>query len=607
MQESKKNRMDEKEDSVKKREMYDGIMQTLQEELPPVRYAEIQTEEYRIELPDGVKLHARAYMPKEAGRYPVILIRNPYVSNEFVIEPFTGPIFAKYGYVLLDVNVRGTIESEGEWLPFENERKDGRYVIDWIAEQEWCDGNIGTFGASYLGHTQWCIADYQHPMLKTMFISVYGIHPYHTFYRRGMARQEIWTAWAAQMMENNRYKFLTPQENYALCKKAYAVKPQKELGEQLTGKKCEWYQKWIGAVDEKDPYWSEGFWKELQEVVKRVKIPLFLHGGWFDIFFRSQIESYRMLPKEVREKSRFLIGPWNHAGMTGGTLSYPDENRAGLFQLKAALEWFDHQLKGMPYAHNLGVIEAYRIGDNKWKEWKDDFKVDAEQVWYFEKYQIKEKQTDSRMRKYEGEKMVPDLPMEEQEISYDYNPADPVESIGGNLLSNNRDPLGQPECSIEQPPTGWRKDVVSFISESFDQSVYMTGAIRIHLFVSSSVPATAFTVKVMEVMKDGRNMNIRDDITDIRWIDEERTEEYETGTVRELILVLTDVSWRIAADSRLRVDISSSNFPAYHVHPNVTEEWASSSKAEIAAQTIYCGGRYPSRIILPIQYEEDEV
>lgn len=110
------------------------------EDLPPVRYPETEAKECFIELPDGVKLYAKIHRPAMDGKWPVILMRNPYVSNEMIIDPVIGPTFAKYGYALVDVNVRGAIKSEGEWLPFKHEREDGRAVIDWIAAQQWCDG-----------------------------------------------------------------------------------------------------------------------------------------------------------------------------------------------------------------------------------------------------------------------------------------------------------------------------------------------------------------------------------------------------------------------------------------------------------------------------------
>ena len=574
--------------------MLEGVLQMIEAELPPQRYPEITDMECRIEMPDGVKLYAKVFMPKAKGKWPVILMRNPYMGNEMMNTSILGPTFAKYGYAYVSVNVRGTLQSEGEWLPFENERKDGRAVIDWIAGQEWCDGNIGTMGESYLGHVQWCIADYRHPMLKTMYIGVYGAHPYHTFYRRGMFREELWTTWAAEMMEDNRRQFFMPPQIFELQKKAYAVKPRNELGERLVGKHCDWYEKWITAVKEQDTYWSSGFWKELEEVTGKISIPIHFQGGWFDIFLRPEIESYRRLPEEVRKKGRFIIGPWNHSGTTGGTLEYPDANVLGMFQLKAALEWFDYQLKGMDYHHRLGVIEAYSIGDNCWKEWEGDFYPGKKECWYLQAASGNGKDTEGTC-----ELLSTECPEMEQKILYRYNPENPVESRGGTLLGNNRDPFGLPECSVEQEAAGAREDVISFVSETLDEDIYMTGAMEAHLYVASSAEATAFTIKVMEVFPDGRSMNIRDDITDIRWVDEEQVLPYEPGSVRELTLTLLDISWRLTAGSRLRVDISSSNFPAYHVHPNVTACWALTSEMKKAEQTIYCGGRYPSRIILP--------
>lgn len=578
--------------------MMQGISQMLKAELPPQRYQEIRDMECRIEMPDGVKLYAKVFMPGAEGKWPVVLMRNPYMGNEMMNTSIIGAVFAKYGYAYVNVNVRGTLQSEGKWLPFEHEREDGRAVIDWIAGQEWCDGNIGTMGESYLGHVQWCIADYQHPMIKTMFIGVYGVHPYHTFYRRGMFREEIWTTWAAEMMGENRRQLFRPEQVFELQNRAYAVKPQIELGERLTGQRCEWYERWITAVEEESPYWSSGFWRELEAVTDKITIPVYFQGGWFDIFLRSQIESYRKLPEEVRRKGRFVIGPWSHSGISGGTLSYPGADVLGLFKLKAALEWFDYQLKGMEYPHKLGVIEAYSIGDNRWKEWEGDFCSKKETCWYLSA-EAAEDGSGSIAGDSAGKLLRKECPKTQQRISYCYDPENPVESRGGTLLGNNRDPLGWPECSTEQEAAGARRDVISFVSEPLEEDIHMTGAMEAHLYVSSSAEATAFTVKVMEVFPDGRSMNIRDDITDIRWTDEKTVLPYEPGSVRELTWRLLDMSWRLQAGSRLRVDISSSNFPAYHVHPNVKACWATATEMKKAEQTIYCGGQYPSRIVLP--------
>lgn len=565
--------------------MMTGIQQMLGSQLPPEEYGDFQQTECRIPMPDGVALHGTLFRPAETESCPVILMRNPYRGNDMMNTAIYGPAFAKHGYAYLTVDVRGALKSEGEWLPFENERRDGRAVIDWIAAQSWCDGNIGTMGSSYLGHTQWCIADYPHPALKAMYIGVYGIHPYHTFYRRGMFRPELWTTWAAQMMEDNRWKMMMPPETYELARKAWEVRPANCLGETLKGKHCGWYEKWISSTRESDAYWSGGFWKELEESVNEIRLPVFLHGGWFDIFLRSQIDTFRRLPEAVREKSRFVIGPWNHSGMTGGCLEYPNEDALGLFQLKSALEWFDYQLKGKEYPHALGAVEAYQIGQGTWEIWKGGLAQGKRQDWY-----LHADGSMDRQRQTQGSAR-----------SYTYDPADPVRTCGGNLLVNNRDPMGTPECSTWQPDIGSREDVLSFRSEVFDRETKLVGSIGCRLWVASGAPATAFTVKVCEEFADGRSVNIRDDITDIRWLDDGRIQDYTPGTIRELKLDLVETCWQIKAGSRLRVDISSSNFPAYHAHPNVTGCWAAAEEVQPARQTVYFDGGHASCLMLPVQ------
>lgn len=575
--------MRKKMEAMNPADMMLGAAQMAEAQLPPASYQEITTIDGFIDMPDGIKLHYKAYMPKEAGKWPVILMRNPYVGNDMMNNAIYGPAFAKHGYAYLNVSVRGCLQSEGEFLPFENERKDGIAVIDWIAQQAWCDGNIGTMGESYLGLTQWCIADYHHPMLKTMYIGVYGARAYHFYYRRGMFRQDICTTWAAQMMGEHRRQFLMPPQLFELQQKAYAVLPQNRLGEELIGEHIDWYEKWTKATKETDSYWSEGFWKELKEVTKKVTVPIHFQGGWFDILLRSEIESYRSLPKEIRKKSRFVIEPYSHFGSVGGDLEYPDADMLGAFQLKGALEWFDYQLKGKEYPHPLGVMEGYVIRDGSWMVWQDDIPKERTKTWHLLPDGLDEQK-----------------PERQAEISFTFDPSNPVETRGGNLLSNNRNPFGTPECSVEQMAVGERDDVISFVSDELTEDTCIAGSMRADIFVSSDAPATSFTVKVMEMLADGRSMNIQDDITDIRWIDENQVEDYEPGTVRKLTWEMLDTCWNLKKGSKLRVDISSSNYPAYHVHPNNTECWAEATERRVAHQKIYCGGKYDSQITIPV-------
>lgn len=575
------------------------LIESLKKGLPQAIYEDEDSFDSYILTSDRIKLKVSVFSPDMKKKWPVILIRNPYQSNEFFILSALSKIFSSCGYALVYVRVRGTLGSEGEWLPFENERNDGRDVIDWIAEQEWCDGNIGTFGASYLGHTQWCIADYDHPMLKTMFISVYGTNGYESFYRRGMFRQEIWTEWAAQMIYTNKDKLLMPEVAVPIRKAAFSVYPQNQLGEQMEKKHCDWYETWLKNQKATDSYWADGFWKELRQTAPKVKIPVFLHGGWFDIFLRSQLTAWRELPEKIRKQSRFMIGPWHHSGLPGGDLEYPGEEKSGLNGLFSAIRWFDYRLKQKEFTEQIGVIEAYQIGENKWHIFQDDIQCDENLVLYF----VQGTKADDGNIEVRNYCLIENM-SESGKITYTYDPNYPVESCGGTLIANHHDDFANPECSCFQPKAQSRADVISFFSEQTEDEFSISGNIIAKLFVSSDVAATSFAIKVMEQFHDGRTVNIRDDITDIRWRTEEQYEEYIPDKCVELEMKLLDIDWEISKGSRIRVDIASSNYPAYHVHPNSLAPWYEEHENKIAHQSIYYGEKYPSQIIIPIRKGE---
>ena len=180
-----------------------------------------------------------------------------------------------------------------------------------------------------------------------------------------------------------------------------------------------------------------------------------------------------------------------------------------------------------------------------------------------------------------------------------YDPQQPAPSVGGNLLGSGG--MSMPGGAKRLPEIGARSDVISFVSELFEQDLHIAGKICAELYVSSDVPATAFTVTVSEVNANGEAIHMRDDITDIRWRDERTVEDYTPGQIVRLNLELLDVVWTLKSGSRIRVDISSSNFPMYHAHPNTEEPWAAQTQLRKANQSVYYGEEMPSKIMIPIQ------
>ena len=551
--------------------------------LPPAQYKTCPIREVRIPMPDGIRLAATVSSPDFSTKWPVILIRQPYTVYDW-IRDYLHRIFAEQGYALVMVQVRGTTRSEGDFLAIQ-EDADGRAVLDWVGRQNFCDGNIATFGGSYVANTQWAVADYHHPMLKTMFIAMFGAESYSAFYHRGLFNLEAWAEWTAQMSKKNRDDYLLGEEAVRVREEAIASSPASSLNDKLGGD-CYWYDDWIANEKPGDPYWNSGYWAHLPAIPENVNIPICLLDGWHDVFLHTMLSSYRRLPQQVRDQSVFLIGPWHHGGEAGGDLKYPGNDIVGPFQVAAGIKWFDHIIKGKTYEFPIGQIHAYTIGESQWENWGQELPSDSERCFYLDAF---------------SGGALSRLPERENAAEYVYDPKNPVASRGGRLIANHNHPKNSPECSCVQTPIGVRADVLSFVSGPLKESTKISGRIQAHLFVSSDAPATAFTVKVSEMMADGKAYNIRDDYTDIRWANpEEGFTEYKPGDIRELCFDMEDISWRMKAGSRLRVDITSSSFPQFPAHKNTLQPWSEAVTGVTAKQTVYTGGRYPSSVILPV-------
>lgn len=546
---------------------------------PKPKYKKFIQTEVTIPMRDGTKLSAIVCQPKGLDSCPVIFTRNPYASVKMIYKLLL-PVFTEQGYATVLIDVRGTGKSEGEWSPLVHETEDGYDCIDWIAEQPWCNGNIAGFGASYLGYTQWSVIDCPNPALKALFTHVSGGDLYNTFWRRGMFRQIPWTPWAVQEMGENRFKFLV---SGAPVKNSYSVRPNNRLGEETIGEPCEWYQDLISHPFENDPHWQTGYWSLLQRSVAHARVPMLVQASWFDALSRPTFSAWRALPERIRKESRFFIGPWDHSGMNVGAFKHKNASHTGFFFMKNALDWFDFRLKEKPYPEKLGAVEAYEVRGGRYVEFDADLAA-SETLKFF---------------LHRDGNLSAKAPKKNGSVSYTYDPKHPFESYYGNALRPEANNAGWGPQVMKK--VGERDDVLSFVSDKVGKGQAICGSIKADLYVASDAPATAFTVTVAEVCKDGKTYNIRDDITDIRYVTESKIEDYKPGEVRHLEIELLDIYWKLQKGSRIRVDISSSNFPMYHIHPNNTELWSAQVPETVAHQTVYFGGKTPSGITIPIK------
>jgi len=539
--------------------------------------------EQMVSMSDGVKLQTKLYIPTPSDAFPVILIRNPYPHMNDFLDVYAH-LFAQYGYAVVVQQCRGTGQSEGSWTPFVNERQDGLDTIDWIIQQPWCNGNIGTYGHSYLTAAQWAMADAVPQQVKTMVLSGFTTERYRQNYMNGMFRHDVYTGWA---IDNSG--IATTRSSSELFQQAITVKPHLNMDIELFGQQLPWYREWITNVSKLDPYWSQGFWKQLQEIPSKIKLPLLFIDGWFDQHLDGMVRDFYKLQPETRAQSKFIIGPWGHGLTAVGDLDYPGSSR-NLF--KDALDWLDQYLQP---SHQLSQktkeeLLLYTIGESIWL--KKSRLIASNQSTHKEFYLAN------------GRKLSTVIDnIRQEEVSYIYNPNYFIPSKGGagllRYLSGAEDAI--PAGSMKQPEPNYREDVCSFISDSLEKDLKIMGNIKIHLYVSTDAEDTSFVVTVMDINENGESYNIRDGISSIVYRnDTEKKLNYTPGEIVELVIELWPIAWTIKKGHSLRLDVQSSSFPAYHLHLNTDGPWAQQAEARIAKQSIYLGSQSPSRIQLPV-------
>lgn len=560
------------------------------------------TEEMMM-MPDGQALRTIIYRPKKSVPVPVIIMRTCYPENDGVYRAMAEE-YCKRGFAFVYQYCRGTGGSEGIWEPNVNERADGSEMLQRICSRPWVK-NAGYLGCSYLALTGWVVADILPEKVKTMYLTHYGTFRHTSAYMDGLFRHDVLTSWA---MDNAGFNV---SADYI---KSCRHMPHAETDEKLWGQRLEWYRQWIASPDRNSAYWNSGFWGILKSIPGKVKVPVCIGEGWYDHHLGSAIETYKALSEECREKSRFFIGAWEHGfnlkleGHTDGKKFKNNDN-------VRAFEWFYRIL--VKNETPKGQIDTYIIGHNRWYS-REKYDIDSQKnlKLYLGKSAGNNSEQNCNGKKCFGaeagklsgfgQKNVMGLYREKPETAqkavYVYEPENPVITHGAeSLLKTN-----QEQGSLLQPPAGYRDDVISFISEPFDKEVTVLGKIKVNLEVSSDAEDTAFAVKVMEVMPDGRAYNMRTGITTLAYLGgrDERT-VYSPGQKVTAVIDMWDLAWKIQKGSRLRIDVTSSDFPQYAVHSNFAGIWSEQERNKKAVQTIYFGGENASCIKLPLLTAED--
>ncbi len=568
----------------------------------------------KVAMRDGLSLATDLYRPAGDGAWPVVMLRLPYNKDNPVLLFLAGDILrvAQAGYVVVVQDCRGTFASEGEFNPYFQEAQDGADAIAWAAAQPWCNGVVGTMGASYYGATQWLAAGEQPPALRAMapFITTDQYYDRWT-YQGGAFQLGFMLQWSASTFALGETVRRLGQGRAGLAELGAAIAGGDGVAaayEHLPlntvpglADVTPYYFDWL-AHPSYDDYWRAAAPCEHYE---KITAPALNFGGWYDLFLGGTLANYAGMKARggsaaARQHQRLVIGPWVH-GYNGGV--YPERN-FGLMAMDAVadvtamqIRWFDHWLKG----EANGVpddkpVKLFIMGLDAWREEADWPLPDTQ----FEKWYL---HSDGRANSAAGDGgLSTEPPRAETPDTYLYDPRDPVRTCGGAtflpglFIAANAGPRDQREVEA-------RADVLCYTSAELAEDTEVTGPLSLTLYVSSSAVDTDFTGKLVDVFADGRAMILSDGILRARYRESLSAPKLmQPGTVYELTIDMIATANLFRAGHRIRLEVSSSNFPRFDRNTNSGGVIAAETADDfvVATNRIWHDERYPSHVVLPV-------
>lgn len=611
-------------------------------------YEMLVTRDRMVPMRDGVRLATDIYRPARNGatvaeRFPVILERTPYDKTAASRSERTPDVarpksraevaafFVRRGYVVIYQDCRGRYTSEGEFVKYLSDGDDGYDTCAWILAQPWCNGRIGTMGLSYAAHTQGALGSAGAPGVAAMFLDSGGFsNAYQGGIRQGGAFELKQATWAFNQALESPEIEADPRRHAAMKAidiRAWFRRMPWSRGDSPVSLAPE-YEDYL--FDQWEHGEFDGFWKQpglyAQGFYDRFPEAAMVHmSSWYDPYPRTATENYIGLSRRKRGPVRLILGPWTHgdrqltwAGdVDFGPRATLDGNLATDF-LTLRLRWFDRWLRGIENGVDREpTVRVFVMGGGSGRKnsagrlehggsWR------AEPDWPL---------PDTRWTPFYLHRsglLGPAVPEEPSGFrEYVYDPAAPVPTIGGTVTSGQPVMVGGAFDQREGPrffgsrepyrPLAERADVLAFQTPPLEADLEVTGPIVVNLWVSSSAPDTDFTAKLIDVYPPGADypsgfaMNLTDGILRARYRRSwERPEPMVPGTVYPVRIEAFPTSNRFVRGHRIRLDISSSNFPHFDANPNTGEPEGRSRARRTATNRIYLDASRPSHVVLPV-------
>lgn len=555
-------------------------------DVPPGKETEVM-----VPMRDCVRMSTDVYLPDGQGPFPALLLRLPYDKERGMIDiPITklvAMIFVSQGYAVVIQDTRGRFDSEGEWDPFVNEQKDGVDTVRWIEAQPWFDGNLGLFGASYFGFTEYAIARHRPACVRAMAPLITAGNIYSWLYYSGLPRTDMVVKWALGMHEPDAFDSF-PQEAFL---EAALTWPLRE-GDDITVGDTPWYNEWLEHPFHDD--WYDRFLP--RDFMESVETPMLMLSGWFDIFLTNQLEDFEAAKARLQNSDdvRIIIGPWTHqmGFFEEHDLRFPGGQSILCF-IEQFGDWYDHHLRGEAMKAAWGPVRIYDPGRARW--------LDRETLWAEnrEAFTLHLKGDQGAASCEPSGELVKAPPSQAAQIEYTYDPLEPVVNYGGPLLNMLSG------CTREEAHCS-RDDVLTFESGPFPMDVTVDGEIHLDLWVSSTAPDTAFIGRLSLIKADGVAYYLRQGAVTLSHREGDgQPSPYTPGDVVKVRIRMPPVLWTLRAGERLRLEISSSSFPSVAQHPNVDQDPWGERFPVSARQTLHLGPDHPAGLVFQVDGTQD--
>jgi putative CocE/NonD family hydrolase len=572
---------------------------------PPVRCREVEVErDVAARMRDGTVLLADVYRPIGLGACPVLLMRLPYNKTHAETFTYAHPSwYARYGYQVVVQDCRGRWASEGEWCPYRHEATDGADTIAWAAALPGSTGQVGTYGFSYAGAAQLLAALESPPALAALMPAMASSGFYdHWTYRGGALQYAFVHSWALLLAHDTARR----RRDQALCAQlAAALRNMREhawarpYDPPLLGHRgiAAYYFDWLGH-DCDDAYWQQ--WA-IRGRYDQIRTPALHIAGWYDVFLEGALENFAGLREhaataDARQHQKLVVGPWYHNPwhQRPGALDFGSAARSGIDALQVL--WLDRHLRGeRNQLADESPVALFVMGENRWRfaaAWPPS---EARPETLFLR-------SNGRANSLNGTGRLTVAGPADDELPdvYVYDPADPVPSLGGHsCCADELSPMG----AADQRAAEVRMDVLVYTSEILTDDLLVIGTVDAVLYAASTAVDTDFTAKLVDVHPDGRAINVADGVVRARFRESlAAPRPIEPNRIYEYRIRIGSTAMRFAAGHRVRLEISSSNFPALDRNSNTGKRLCEVGPTDgvLATQTVFHDARYPSRMILPV-------